>query len=342
MFQFVAGDILESNAECLVNTVNCEGYMGKGIAYQFKLKFPENNREYVKACKNGSLKIGTIHYCREAEKLIINFPTKNKWREKSKIDYIHKGLSELVTLISSLKIKSIAIPPLGCGNGGLNWTDVKPIVIEYLEPFSKFIEIFIYEPSKYFEAQTTEAPKLNSSHLILMMIKLNLSKFNKLRLQKTAYFLNIFFGKEYFKFFKHKYGPYAHSIDILSREVKQFQEFYKVNTEEGLKLAKTIIVSKSIEQKIKSLSSSIELATKLVNQVNSDKELELIATVSSVLESEVELTAEAIVIEIKNWSEEKANKFSEAEILNAISFLVKNGIIEINLMGFYSLIKGRV
>ena len=136
MFKFTVGDILESSTECLVNTVNCEGYMGKGIAYQFKLRFPENNKDYIKACRNTSLKIGTVHYFWEKGKLIINFPTKDKWRQKSKIDYIHQGLVELVKLVQSLNIKSIAIPPLGCGNGGLNWSEIKPIIIDYLTPIS--------------------------------------------------------------------------------------------------------------------------------------------------------------------------------------------------------------
>ena len=86
MIIYVTGDLLQSEAQCLVNTVNCEGYMGKGIAYQFKLAFPENNIDYVKACKAGKLYIGTLHYYYEKGKIIINFPTKDKWRAKSKIE----------------------------------------------------------------------------------------------------------------------------------------------------------------------------------------------------------------------------------------------------------------
>ena len=119
MLTFITGDLLESSADCLVNTVNCEGYMGKGIAYQFKLKYPNNNKDYVKACKNKSLTVGKLHYFIEDNKVIINFPTKDKWRQKSKVEYIINGLNELVKLLPQLNIKSIAIPPLGCGNGGL-------------------------------------------------------------------------------------------------------------------------------------------------------------------------------------------------------------------------------
>lgn len=102
MLFYTTGDLLQSNADALVNTVNCEGYMGKGIAYQFKLRFPENNVDYIKACKNGQLKPGKLHYFRECGKIIINFPTKNKWREKSKIEYIETGLDNLSLSIADL------------------------------------------------------------------------------------------------------------------------------------------------------------------------------------------------------------------------------------------------
>ena len=101
MFFYTTGDLLQSDAEALVNTVNCEGYMGKGIAYQFKLKFPNNNKDYVKACKNGTLRPGKLHVYKESEKIIINFLTKDKWREKSRMEYIEDGLDALVLLIKN-------------------------------------------------------------------------------------------------------------------------------------------------------------------------------------------------------------------------------------------------
>ena len=94
LIKYETGDMFASGAECLINTVNCEGYMGKGIAYQFKMKFPENNKSYVKACRNGSLRPGTLHVFVEDGITIINFPTKDRWREKSKLSYIETGLDE--------------------------------------------------------------------------------------------------------------------------------------------------------------------------------------------------------------------------------------------------------
>ena len=146
MFHFVTGDLLQSDAYALVNAVNCEGYMGKGIAHQFKLRFPEMNANYIKKCKSGQLVPGTLH-CYETENhLIINFPTKNKWREKSRMEYISSGLEQLSEIIKFYHILSIAIPPLGCGNGGLNWHEVKELILAKLEPIEKTTEIYIYEP----------------------------------------------------------------------------------------------------------------------------------------------------------------------------------------------------
>lgn len=147
MIQFLSGNLLESTAECLINPVNCEGYMGKGIAYQFKLKFPNMNKDYVKACKSGQLTTGRLHYFRENNKIIINFPTKDKWRQKSKMEYILQGLDELVKLLPQLNISSIAIPALGCGNGGLKWDQVRQILLNKLSAIEEKYEIFIYEPA---------------------------------------------------------------------------------------------------------------------------------------------------------------------------------------------------
>lgn len=132
--------------------MNCEGYMGKGIAYQFKEKFPENNKNYVKACKNGSLSVGKILFYSEAEKIIANFPTKDKWREKSEYSHIESGLSDLMIGLLERKINSVAIPPLGCGNGGLDWNKVKQMIIEKM--LSLPLEVVVYEPSKNFAPKT--------------------------------------------------------------------------------------------------------------------------------------------------------------------------------------------
>ncbi|MHB9294030.1 hypothetical protein Holit_03156 [Hollandina sp. SP2] len=151
MIQFIVDNIFESKASCLVNTVNCEGFMGKGIAYQFKQKFPENEKNYKTICQKGEMKIGKVLLFKENDKIIANFPTKNKWREKSEYIFIEKGLDDLKDKIMCNKIDSVAMPPLGCGNGGLLWDKVKGIIVEKLNTVQS--EIMIYEPSKNYSVK---------------------------------------------------------------------------------------------------------------------------------------------------------------------------------------------
>ncbi|MBR4264911.1 MAG: macro domain-containing protein [Bacteroidales bacterium] len=125
MIKYIEGNIFDSNAQALVNTVNLVGVMGKGIALQFKKKYPENYVLYKKACSNKTIDIGKLFVTKatdlNGEKLIINFPTKIDWRKSSEYSYIEEGLTDLITIIRTYKINSIALPPLGSGNGGLDW-----------------------------------------------------------------------------------------------------------------------------------------------------------------------------------------------------------------------------
>lgn len=123
MIELRHGNLLDAEVEALVNTVNTEGVMGKGVALQFKKAFPDMYREYRKVCKDGELSIGKMHvFSRNSlmgPRYIINFPTKQHWREPSHLEYIEKGLHALAEEINKLQIKSLSIPPLGCGFGGL-------------------------------------------------------------------------------------------------------------------------------------------------------------------------------------------------------------------------------
>lgn len=133
MIKETAGDLLQAETEAIVNAVNCVGVMGKGLALQFRRKFSEDYfKDYKRACRNGDLRIGKVHVysldTKNNPRFIVNFPTKDHWREKSRIEYIESGLESLVTTIGEYDIKSIAMPPLGCGLGGLDWRDVKPLI----------------------------------------------------------------------------------------------------------------------------------------------------------------------------------------------------------------------
>ncbi len=136
MISFTQGNLLEANVEAVVNTVNTVGIMGKGIALMFKDKFPANFAAYARACERKDIRIGTMFVTENrqlfGQKWIINFPTKIHWRTRTKIEWIEEGLEDLVRVIADKNIRSIAVPPLGCGNGGLDWGDVRPLIVDAL------------------------------------------------------------------------------------------------------------------------------------------------------------------------------------------------------------------
>ncbi|HEY9298739.1 MAG TPA: macro domain-containing protein [Phormidium sp.] len=167
MLEFKQGNLLEEDAEALVNAVNCVGVMGKGIALQFKQAFPENFRQYKKACDAKEVQPGRMFTVATGKlfnpKYIINFPTKRNWRDKSKIEDIQTGLKALVAEVQHLGITSIAIPALGCGNGGLDWLEVKPLIESAFAELPE-VKVVVFEPSLWHlhrkslpqQAQTSE------------------------------------------------------------------------------------------------------------------------------------------------------------------------------------------
>ena len=150
MIKITQGDILSANVDAIVNTVNCVGVMGKGLALQFKKAYPDNYETYKLACEHKAIRTGKMFtFMRKSQsnpKYIINFPTKQHWRDPSKIEFIDDGLTDLVRVVPYLSIKSIAIPPLGCGLGGLEWSIVLPKIKEAMMSLND-VDILIYEPS---------------------------------------------------------------------------------------------------------------------------------------------------------------------------------------------------
>lgn len=148
MLTYIKGDLLNSPAQVLVNTVNTVGVMGKGIALDFKNRYPEMFRVYQKECDSKNLDVGKLVLWKDNEKWVLLFPTKKHWRLPSKIEYIEKGLDKFVQSYEMLGIESIAFPRLGCGNGGLDWNTVRPIMEKYLKSLP--IHVYIYV-DKYVE-----------------------------------------------------------------------------------------------------------------------------------------------------------------------------------------------
>ena len=292
MIEYTKGNMFECNADCLINTVNCEGFMGKGVAYQFKMRFPENNKSYVKACKSGELAVGKVHSFMEEGITIINFPTKNKWRESSKMEYIEKGMEAFVELLPKLAVKKIAIPPLGSGNGGL----------------------------------------------VLLDIRLNLKRFNSIRLQKAGYFTNIFLEEEYFKYDKWKYGPYSHAVDIVARNIKEYQNYYGIdNSQKTFEQIYQMICSEKVDRQFDKLHIAVKKSTEYVNAIQTDKKLEGVSTVLYLVQNGKPKNKEQLISSFKEWSEDKAKRFSEKYISECIDYLEQTFIISVDICGNYEL-----
>jgi O-acetyl-ADP-ribose deacetylase (regulator of RNase III) len=150
MIEHTQGNLLEADAEALVNAVNCVGVMGKGIALQFKQAFPGNFRQYKQACETGNMRLREVLVVAtdraENPLYIINFPTKYHWKEKSQLEIIRVGLSSLVREVRRLGIRSVAVPALGCGNGGLDWSEVKPLIETAFTELSD-VHVLLFEPA---------------------------------------------------------------------------------------------------------------------------------------------------------------------------------------------------
>ncbi len=154
MIRSIDGDLLKADAEALVNPVNCVGVMGKGLALQFKKAFRKNFEAYAAACRRGEVEPGRM-FVFETERLInpryvINFPTKRHWRDQSRLEDIQSGLVALSAEVRDRDIRSIAIPRLGSGLGGLDWSEVRPLIEEAMAPLAG-VEVLIFEP----DAQST-------------------------------------------------------------------------------------------------------------------------------------------------------------------------------------------
>jgi O-acetyl-ADP-ribose deacetylase (regulator of RNase III) len=146
MIELARGNLLDSGAEALVNPVNCRGVMGAGLALAFKRRFPEVFDAYRAACESGELRLGQMHAVQVVGgQWILHVPTKDHWRQPSKLEYVRDGLGNVLACVRCHRIGSIAIPALGCGLGGLDWADVEPLIRQAFEPLPE-VRVMLYPP----------------------------------------------------------------------------------------------------------------------------------------------------------------------------------------------------
>lgn len=234
MIKIVTGNLLEADADAYVNTVNTVGVMGKGIALQFKRRFPDNFKAYAHACKSDSVKIGRMFVHDRGQvsrpRFIVNFPTKNHWRGGSRLSYIQDGLVDLVAQIKNFEIRVIAIPALGCSNGGLAWTDVRQLIRDALEPI-KNLDVLLYAPQ--FDTQPVEIAKTHKAPRLTVNAALILKAFElycaagyvlgRTVAQKLGYFIQASGKDMKLAFDKRQFGPYSEG---LTHYVESFEGHY--------------------------------------------------------------------------------------------------------------------
>ena len=340
MIKFLTGDLLKSDAQALVNTVNTVGVMGKGIALQFKEAFPYNNKVYVQACKEKSLAPGNMLAVWDSNllygrKQIINFPTKTHWRQPSKYEYIEKGLIALKELIKKENITSIAIPPLGAGNGGLDWNIVKSMISESLNEVD--IDIQIYEPNAAIKEilQKQEAQKevnLTSARACLLYSLFAFESFGEysslFAANKLAYFLQRMGQDLRLDFKPHHYGPYAIGVEkvlyylngsfifgLEQGEAKPFEPL-KLNYEKW-DMVNNYVKNMKVEER-----DRLEKMLYFLQNFTSELSLEILSTVDLILAKNPHYTIEEVQKDI--WTDRKKKLFKQDSIERAYNHLQKN------------------
>ncbi len=232
MIRFTTGDILQAGTEALVNTVNSVGVMGRGIALQFKQAFPANFKAYAAACKRGEVEPGRMFVYDTGEltppRYIINFPTKRHWRGKSRIEDIESGLAALVDEVRQRGIRSIAIPPLGSGLGGLNWAEVRPLIAEAFEPLPD-VDVVVFEPRMPATDEgvnpSTNVPRMTAGRAALVGLMnrylgaLMDPFITLLEVHKLMYFLQASGEPLQLRYVKAQYGPYAENLRHVLRAI---------------------------------------------------------------------------------------------------------------------------
>lgn len=344
MIKLAAGNLLRADTEALINTVNTEGVMGKGIALQFKRAYPAMYDAYRKAAKAGEIRLGHMHVWPTGQmtgpKYVINFPTKGHWKSNSRLSDIETGLADLIDVIREHGIASIAVPPLGCGNGGLNWSEVEPKIVAAFEQVSD-VDVLLFPPAGAPTAAeivtATVRPSMNPNRAALVEILHRyaaqaLMAPGQIEAQKLLYFLQVAGQPLKLNFVRHHYGPYAdnlrHVLNLLEGHfISGFGDGSARVTD-----AEPLIVmpdaAKEAEQLLaddQEVLNRIERVLELAQGFESAYGLELLSTVHFVAEPLPDATDDEILQAVWAWSPRKARMFTEKHVRIASETLRAHG-----------------
>ena len=343
MIEITRGNVLEANAEALVNTVNCVGYMGKGIALQFKKAFPENFKAYERACRAKSVRPGKMFIFETGSmwnpKYIINFPTKRHWRSKSRLEDIEAGLQALVEEVVKRGIKSIAIPPLGCGLGGLDWNTVRPMIEKAFSSLPG-VRVLLFEPHGAPEAKAmpvrTKRPRLTPARALFIMLMRQYSelayRLTLLEIQKLAYFLQEAGEPLRLKYQAHIYGPYAYNLNkvlevLEGHFIRGYGDTQKPDVEIELLPGATKQARKFLQrQRHRASLDRLKKVSELIEGFETPYGMELLSSVHWIAchDSNPARTADDAVEKIFQWNERKRRLFRAEHIRIAWNRLEEN------------------
>ena len=342
MIEYKTGDILKENTEAIVNTVNCVGVMGRGIALQFKNAFPDNFIAYAIACKKQEVQPGKMFVFETGKclnpKIIINFPTKRHWRGKSRIEDIERGLDALVYTINKYNIRSIAIPPLGSGLGGLDWLKIKPMIDSALKQFDD-VRVIVFEPKGAPAAEKMthirEVPSMTPGRAALVELihrYLNglLDPFvTLLEVHKLMYFMQNAGEPLRLQFVKAKYGPYAENLrHVLSSIEGHLISGYADGGDSPNKQLTLVpgAIADASEYLVDYPETRVRFdkVAELVEGFESPFGLELLSSVHWVMKTESIKSLNDIVSNIYSWNKHK-QQYTPRQIKIAVDILSAKG-----------------
>lgn len=324
MITFTQGNLLEARVEALVNTVNTVGVMGKGIALMFKERFDENFRRYAAACKakevhTGKMFVTPVHEL-DGPRWIVNFPTKQHWRAPSRMEWVVEGLQDLRRFLIEQQVKSIAIPPLGAGNGGLEWAEVREQIEQALGDLD--VDILVFEPTKQYQnvAKRSGVEKLTPARALIAELVRRYwvlgMECSLLEIQKLAWFLERAIERYNpddnplnLQFAPHKYGPYANRLDHLLNNLdgSYLHSEKRISDADPLDVIwfddeRKAVVQTYLKSEAKAYTQALESTAALIDGFESPFGMELLATVDWLLAREgVAPTVPALREGLRHW-----------------------------------------
>ena len=333
MLEIATGNLLTSDADALVNSVNTVGVMGKGLALQFKRTFPQNFKDYAAACKADEVVIGRVFVHRTGmlqPRFILNVPTKRHWRQPSRLDDVRAGIQALFKTVRELEVRSVAVPPLGCGAGGLEWNHVRPLIVAEAEALPD-VRVLLFDPAPSSTRRAaptrTSRPQMTPGRAAVLALAegyLNAGlddQLSTLEVQKLCYFMQQAGEPLKLRFAKHHYGPYADNL----RHVLTLLEGHYIGglgDDSASPSARFELLEGSGKQASAFLSGKpetrahIERVLEFVRGFEDAYGLELLATTHFVMRElgEQAGSAEAVVAGVHAWSERKARSMKPAHI----------------------------